>query len=81
MPLMRASDLSDRNDVTLPSATRRSFWLNGSAWDFPDFENAETFVQRLVQAGLIVADRPSREWFAGSSKMSRRAPNNATSFR
>ncbi|HEY5779637.1 MAG TPA: helix-turn-helix domain-containing protein [Terrimicrobiaceae bacterium] len=57
MPLMRSSDLRDRNDVTLPNATRRSFWLNGSACDFPDFENAETFVKRLVQAGLIVADR------------------------
>jgi hypothetical protein len=43
--------------VTLPNATRRSFWLNGSAWDFPDFENAEMFVKRLVQAGSIVADR------------------------
>jgi AraC-like DNA-binding protein len=41
----------------LPNATRRSFWLNGSAWDFPDFENAETFVKRLVRAGLIAADR------------------------
>jgi hypothetical protein len=57
MPLMRSSDLRDRNDVTLPNATRRSFWLNGSACDFPDFENAEMFVKRLVQAGLIVADR------------------------
>ena len=57
MPLMRSSDLRDRNDVTLPNATRRSFWLNGSAWDFPDFENAETFVKHLVRSGLIVADR------------------------
>jgi hypothetical protein len=31
MPLMRSDDLRDRNDVTLPNATRRSFWLNGSA--------------------------------------------------
>ena len=51
MPLMRSSDLRDRNDVTLPNATRRSFWLNGSAWDFPNFENAETFVKRLVRPG------------------------------
>ena len=57
MPLMRSSDLRDRNDVTLPNATRRSFWLSGSAWDFPDFENAETFVKQLVRAGLIVTDR------------------------
>ena len=57
MPLMRSSDLRDRNDVTLPNATCRSFWLNGSAWDFPNFENAETFVERLVQRGLIMNDR------------------------
>lgn len=57
MPLMRSSDLRDRNDVTLPNATNQSFWLNGSAWEFPNFENAETFVKRLVQAGLIAADR------------------------
>jgi len=57
MPLMRCRDLRDRNDVTLPNATNRSFWLDGSAWEFPTFENAETFVQRLVRRGLIVADR------------------------
>jgi hypothetical protein len=57
MPLMRSVDLRDRNDVTLPNATGRSFWLNGSAWDFPNFENAETFVKRLAQRGLIMNDR------------------------
>jgi len=57
MPLMRCGDLRDRNDVTLPNATGRSFWLNGSAWDFPNFENAETFVKRLARRGLIMSDR------------------------
>jgi len=57
MPLMQCSDLRDRHDVTLPNATGRSFWLDGSAWDFPDFENAETFVKRLVKRGLIMTDR------------------------
>lgn len=57
MPLMRCADLRDRNDVTLPNATGRSFWLHGSAWDFPNFENAGTFVRRLVRSGLIVSDR------------------------
>jgi RNA-binding protein YhbY len=56
MPLLPARNLSDRNDVTLPGATSRSFWLNGSAWEYPDFENAETFVRRLVHEGLIVVD-------------------------
>jgi hypothetical protein len=57
MPLMRCGDLRDRNDVTLPNATRRSFWLNGAAWEFPSFENAETFVHQLRRRGLIQIDR------------------------
>ena len=56
MPILRAGDLRDRRDVTLPDASSRSFWLNGSAWEYPGFENAETCVNRLVKAGLIVAD-------------------------
>src|SRR5262245_19209952 len=57
MPLMRSGALRDRNDVTLPNGTNRSFMLNGSAWEFPNFENMETFVNRLVRRGLIMADR------------------------
>jgi hypothetical protein len=57
MPLMRSGELRDRHDVTLPNATSRSFWLDGSAWDFPSFENAETFVQQLVRRGLLRTDR------------------------
>lgn len=56
MPLMRNAELRDRNDVNLPNATARSFWLNGSAWDFPNFDNAETFVSQLARAGLIMTD-------------------------
>jgi Helix-turn-helix domain len=56
MPSMRSADLRDRNDVTLPNATNQSFWLNGSAWEFPSFDNAETFVSQLARAGLIMTD-------------------------
>ncbi len=56
MPLLRPHDLRDRNDVWLPQATGRSFWLQGSAWEYPSFENAETFVNRLVRSGLITVD-------------------------
>jgi hypothetical protein len=52
-----ARTLLDRNDVELP-ATSRSFWFQGSAWEPPDFENAESFVARLVGAGLLVRDPP-----------------------
>jgi len=56
MRLLPASNLRDRRDVTLPEATSRTFWLNGSAWEYPDFENAETFVRRLADGGLIAID-------------------------
>jgi hypothetical protein len=53
MPQLPVARLLDRQDVTLPRATERTFWLDGSAWEYPTFENAEAFVQRLVRAGLI----------------------------
>ncbi len=56
MPLFRCADLRDRNDLTVPNATRRSFWLHGSTWEFPRFESAEVFVDRLVRSGLIAFD-------------------------
>lgn len=56
MPLFRSVDLRDRNDLTLPNATNRSFWLRGCAWEFPGFDNAEVFVDRLARAGLIAFD-------------------------
>ena len=56
MPQLTPGHLRDRKDVTLPDATSRSFWLNGSAWEYPDFENADTFVKRLAQKGIITRD-------------------------
>src|ERR671931_2138641 len=40
-----------------------SFWLDSSAWEFPTFENADVFVNRLVRRGLLVreVDRASSE--------------------
>jgi AraC-like DNA-binding protein len=56
MPILPATRIKDRNDVNLPEATRQSFWLNGRAWQIPDFENADTFVERLARDGLLVHD-------------------------
>ena len=55
MPHFPVSDLVD-GDVDLPDASGKSFWLNGSAWQFPNYENADTFVDRLTRAGLLVRD-------------------------
>lgn len=56
MPMLPADLLRDRNDVTLPDASGSTFCLNGSAWEYPSYENIDTFVHRLVQQGLIVTD-------------------------
>lgn len=56
VPYLTPGNLADRRDVTLPDAARRSFWLNGSAWHYPDFDNAETFVARLVRKGILARD-------------------------
>jgi hypothetical protein len=53
--LLPAGDLVDRA-VNLPGAGSRSFWLQGAAWQFPDYDNADTFVGRLLRDGLLVRD-------------------------
>jgi AraC-like DNA-binding protein len=55
MPSLPVEYLAD-TALDLPQATSRSFWLNGSAWDFPTYENADVFVRRLVRKGLLVRD-------------------------
>ncbi len=57
MPLLPPGELRDRNGLTLPGATRRAFQLDGSAWEYPGYDNADTFVNRLVKKGLVVTDR------------------------
>ena len=42
--------------VHLPLATTNAFWMGGSIWQIPDFENADTFIARLVQADLLAHD-------------------------
>src|SRR3989440_12228084 len=37
-----------RNSWDLPTTSSNSFWLGGSVWQFPDSENADIFVARLV---------------------------------
>lgn len=56
MPSLMPEELRDHHDVTLPHASSRSFWLNGSAWEYPDYNNAEDFVARLVQKGLVTRE-------------------------
>ena len=56
IPQLPTINRLDRNDVILPEATRKTFWLNSSAWQFPDYANADAFVCQLVRDGLLVQD-------------------------
>lgn len=56
MPRLTPEELRDHSDVTLPDASSRAFWLEGSAWEYPDFDNAEDFVARLVRKGIITRE-------------------------
>jgi hypothetical protein len=55
MPHLPARQFLDV-ETPLPKAASKSFWLNGSAWDFPNYENADTFVNRLVRDGSVMSD-------------------------
>ena len=56
MPHLPLKTLLDRQDATLPEASSNSFWLHGSAWELPTFENADVFVERLIRQGILVRD-------------------------
>jgi AraC-like DNA-binding protein len=68
MPQHPAATLLDRQDINLPAANSRSFWLEGSAWEYPDFENAEALVSRLARAGLLARDPAVGAVLAGDSQ-------------
>jgi hypothetical protein len=56
MPRFLPGGLRDHNGVTLPPATGQSFWLNGSALEYPSFHNAESLVKRLTNSGILSRD-------------------------
>jgi AraC-like DNA-binding protein len=55
MPHLPVTGLVD-GDLDLPDASSKSFWLNGSVWQFPTYENADTFVDQLVRENLLDCD-------------------------
>ena len=56
MPHLLPGNLRDWRNVDLPEASSQSFWLGSSAWQFPNYENVDTFIARLVCEGLLVID-------------------------
>lgn len=55
MPHLPVKDLVN-NGTNLPLASGQAFWLQGAAWEFPNFENVDTFINRLVRDNLLTRD-------------------------
>lgn len=55
MPRFPTRNLLDK-ETRLPEAGSKTFWLNGSAWQIPGYENVETFVDWLVRDDMLVHD-------------------------
>lgn len=55
MPHLPAKNILDR-EIALPDASCHSFWLHSSTWQMPTYENADTFVNRLIRDEVILHD-------------------------
>lgn len=55
MPHLPARNVLN-SEAMLPIASSQAFWLRGSAVEFPDFENADTFLHRLAREQTLVYD-------------------------
>jgi AraC-like DNA-binding protein len=55
MPHLPAPTLLNR-EIILPKGSEDNFWLKGKVWEIPTFENADTFAEHLVRAGVLTYD-------------------------
>lgn len=67
MPHLPLTQLRDRRDADLPLAARHAFWLHGSLWEIPTYENVEVFINRLVRGDLLMYDSVVEEALHNSS--------------
>lgn len=74
LPQIPTAALIDHQNVDLPILSRDRFWLAGQAWEIPRYDNAEDFVARLAQAGVIARSHATDAAIEGDSDhMSRRS--------
>ena len=55
MPSLPVSKFVDK-EIHLPETVGNSFQLFGDTWEFPNFENMDTFVDKLTREDLLVHD-------------------------
>lgn len=56
MPRLPGNKLVDE-EIHLPETSKNSFHLFGNTWQFPSFENVDTFVDRLLRKDLVAHDQ------------------------
>lgn len=52
MPHLPASQFIN-SSASLPDASSRTFWLKGDSWQYPTYDHAETFVERLLRRNVL----------------------------
>lgn len=55
MPHLPTREILD-SETVMPGAAGQSFWLGGSTWQFPDYENADIFVNKLAHEQVLAYD-------------------------
>ncbi|MEM9953469.1 MAG: helix-turn-helix domain-containing protein [Chloroflexota bacterium] len=55
MPQMLTRQLLDK-ETALPNASDSTFWLQDASWQFPTYENADTFANRLMREDLLTIE-------------------------
>jgi hypothetical protein len=55
LPHLPARMLLDK-EMVLSDAVCHSFWLGGTSWQLPTFDNVETFMHRLARAEALACD-------------------------
>jgi AraC-like DNA-binding protein len=43
-------------ETYLPNGAGESFWLKSSTWQYPDYDNVETFINQLARQDVLVRD-------------------------
>ena len=67
MPHLPIKELRDRQDLQLPLGAGRSFWLDGGTWQLPSYDNADTFLDRLIRADMLHYDPVVNEVLRGGT--------------
>jgi len=67
MPRLPGNKLVDE-EIHLPETGKNTFQLFGDAWEFPNFENIDTFVHRLICKELVAHDQVVSDVLGGKTQ-------------